>query len=265
MISTTILQKDINHLPEGYAELWTELVRNGYDLYRDNVNTPAFFEFLPDVKGKLGLDVGCGEGFNTRLLSQAGAVMSGIDISPTFVKHASNHTSNTELKIQYSVENAVSLSAESETFDFATSFFSLLEIADLDDALSEIYRILKPDGFFQFSIMHPCFNPLNPEWVIDDEGKIRGIVTGNYFSQSEGEICEWIFDGVGEDIVQDKGKFKTAVFRRTLSDWINQVVQAGFKIEKIYEPCPSQEVVDKNSTLEGTRVIPYFLIIRVVK
>ncbi len=47
------------------AEVWTELVRSGYDHYRDGLNTPAFLEMLPDVNGLSGLDVGCGEGHNT--------------------------------------------------------------------------------------------------------------------------------------------------------------------------------------------------------
>ena len=40
------------------ADVWTELVRAGYDHYRDGLNTPAFFEMLPEVEGLYGLDVG---------------------------------------------------------------------------------------------------------------------------------------------------------------------------------------------------------------
>ena len=50
------------------AEVWTELVRAGYDHYRDGLNTPAFFEMLPGVDGLSGLDVGCGEGLNYRMI-----------------------------------------------------------------------------------------------------------------------------------------------------------------------------------------------------
>jgi hypothetical protein len=31
------------------ADAWTELVRAGYDHYRDGLNTPAFLEMLPEV------------------------------------------------------------------------------------------------------------------------------------------------------------------------------------------------------------------------
>src|SRR5262245_4084008 len=55
------------------ADTWTRLARAGYDIYRDFVNTPAFFEMLPDVSGLRVLDIGCGERYNTRLLAERGA------------------------------------------------------------------------------------------------------------------------------------------------------------------------------------------------
>ena len=43
-------------------------MRAGYDHYRDGLNTPAFLAMLPETRGLSGLDIGCGEGHNTRLL-----------------------------------------------------------------------------------------------------------------------------------------------------------------------------------------------------
>jgi len=36
------------------AVVWTRLARAGYDVYRDYLNTPAFFEMLPEIRGLTG-------------------------------------------------------------------------------------------------------------------------------------------------------------------------------------------------------------------
>lgn len=71
------------------ATTWTTLARLGYDTYRDFLNTPAFMKALPEITEKYGLDIGCGEGHNTRLLANAGAHMQAIDVSPVFINYAS--------------------------------------------------------------------------------------------------------------------------------------------------------------------------------
>jgi hypothetical protein len=54
---------------EANAETWTRHARAGYDIYRNGLNTPAFLDMLPPVRGLCGLDIGCGEGSNTRELA----------------------------------------------------------------------------------------------------------------------------------------------------------------------------------------------------
>ena len=62
------------------ATVWTKLARDGYDVYRDYLNTPAFFRMLPDVNGLSGLDIGCGDGRFCYYAKKYLAV-EGLDIS----------------------------------------------------------------------------------------------------------------------------------------------------------------------------------------
>jgi SAM-dependent methyltransferase len=80
--------REVGRMWDENAEAWTQLARAGHDVYRDYVNTPAFFAMLPEAKGLCGLDIGCGEGHNTRLLAKRGTQMTGVDIAPRFVIHA---------------------------------------------------------------------------------------------------------------------------------------------------------------------------------
>jgi len=96
------------------ADAWTKLSRAGYDVYRDYLNTPAFVRMLPGVRGLTGVDIGCGEGQNTRLLASRGAQMTGVDISERFVQHARETEQQEALGIQYLVASAVELPSRRE-------------------------------------------------------------------------------------------------------------------------------------------------------
>src|SRR5499426_947998 len=107
---------------------------------------------LPDVNGLSGLDIGCGEGHNTRLLAQRRASVTAIDISEVFIAHAKQAEEQEPLDIDYRVASAVDLPFANATFDFVTGFMSFMDIPETERALSEAYRALKPRGFLQFSI-----------------------------------------------------------------------------------------------------------------
>ena len=175
------------------ADVWTKLARAGFDVYRDFLNTPAFFAMLPDVVGLSGLDIGCGEGSNTRLLAQRRALVTAIDISEVFIAHAKQEEEREPLGIDYRVASAVELPFADDTFDFATGFMSFMDIPETDRALAEAHRVLKPGGFLQFSITHPCFDTPHRRNLRDENGLTYAIEVGDYFRNLDGEISEWLF------------------------------------------------------------------------
>ena len=244
------------------AEVWTKLARAGYDVYRDRVNTPAFFAMLPDVRGLRGLDIGCGEGHNTRLLAKRGAIMAAVDISETFIRHAQRAESESPLEIRYQPASAHRLPFADETFDFATSFMCLMDMPEPESAIHEGFRVIKPGGFFQFSITHPCFMTPMWKWVRDESGNKLGVVCGKYFDHEDGKVEEWIFGAAPADWKQSLRKFRIPRFDRTLGEWLNALLDAGFQIERVAEPFADGKTAAECPAVADTRIVPYFLIIR---
>ena len=99
--------KEVGKIWDENAPNWTKLNRMGCDLYRDHVNTPAFLSMLANVNGLKGLDIGCGEGYNTRQVAKNGAVMTAIDISPVFIEQAKTLEEEQPLGIEYRAASAV--------------------------------------------------------------------------------------------------------------------------------------------------------------
>ncbi|MBO9632597.1 MAG: class I SAM-dependent methyltransferase [Chitinophagaceae bacterium] len=243
----------------GAAEAWTALTRAGFDIYRDGLNTPAFFSTLPDIQGKKGLDIGCGEGHNTRLLARQGASMQAIDISDIFIGHAKVKEEEEPLGIGFQVASATALPFGNEQFDFASSFMCLMDMPDPEKALAEAYRVLKPGGFLQFSITHPCFDNLYRKNLRDEHGKTYAIQLGPYFKTVNGELFEWTFGNISAEMHAKYGKFRVPYFNKTLTEWVNAILSTGFHIEMMNEPSADDEAVREYPGLQDAQVYAYFL------
>lgn len=139
------------------AQAWAELARAGFDHYRDGLNTPAFLAMLPEVDGKVGLDLGCDEGRNTRLLA---ARMTGIDISPAFVRYASEAEEPNPLGIRYEVASAVELPFGGASFDFVTAFMSRMDIPGTKRVLARPSGCYARAAFCSSLFLIPVSRPL---------------------------------------------------------------------------------------------------------
>lgn len=254
--------KEVGQYWNNNALAWTTIARAGFDIYRDYLNTPAFFDMLPSVKGLHGIDIGCGEGYNTRLLCERGVTMTAIDISEVFIEKAKEAEAQHPLGINYQVASAIELPFADNQFDFATSFMCLMDIPELEQALAEAYRVIKPGSFFQFSITHPCFDTPVRRNKKDAYGKTYAIEVGDYFKSIHGDIEEWIFGAAPAHLKSTFPKFKVPKFTHTLSKWVNALIATGFTIERFNEPYPSDAVIKQQPRLQDAQQVAYFLQVR---
>ncbi len=247
---------------DGNAENWTKLVRLGYDKTRVHLTLPKFLEMLPKVHRMKGLDIGCGEGSNTREFQKLGANMTAIDISKTFIRLAQEYEEIEKQGIIYRVASAVDLPFEENSFDFSVSTMALMDIPEYQKVINEAYRVTKPGGFFQFSMTHPCFNFGIPKFIKDENGRRKSIILSGYFDKKEDWIDEWIFGSAPKDVTENMELFKIPRFEYTLSQWLNAFVKSGFVLEEVCEPNPSNELLEREPTFWTERIVALFIIFR---
>ena len=97
--------------------------------------------------GEKILDLGCGNGWATRKLAQsnAGVQAIGVDASPQMIARADELHSFT-IRARYDYQSFEDLELGDASFDRVFSMEALYYSADLEKALSEVLRVLKPGG-----------------------------------------------------------------------------------------------------------------------
>jgi len=105
------------------------------------------------------LELGCGTGYFTRELARSGADVAAIDVSPELLDIAkANHSAP---NVRYEIQNAYELSYPDAVFDSVVGS-SVLHHLEIEEAIHEIYRVLKSGGAIYFT--EP--NMLNPQIAI---------------------------------------------------------------------------------------------------
>lgn len=245
--------EDVARYWDGNAEVWADHVRRGWDAYREHFNNPAMLRFIGDLAGKTVLDAGCGEGRNTRLLAKAGARMTGIDVSPRMIEFAAEEEERRPLGIRYEAASFSDLSVfADESFDAVVSFMALMDGPDFEGAANEAFRLLRPGGELCFSMTHPCFMTPGFGWVPDDEGREGELkLTVSHYFSKEPRVEEWRFSK--GPIPADSPPFEVPYFPRTLSEYLNALVEAGLAIRRIEEPRPTEKACREHPWLRCWR------------
>jgi SAM-dependent methyltransferase len=188
--------------------------------------------------------------------------MTAVDISPTFIRLAGEQESREPLGIKYREASALNLPFRDHQFDFVVAFMSFMDMPQPDRALRETFRVLQPGGFFILAITHPCFDTALRGWVKDQSGRKVAYQCGDYFTTVQGRVDEWLFSTTPPEVRQGLSPFRTPRFFRTLSVWVNDLIDTGFALERFDEPCASEDTLRRFPSFVGSRIIPLWLLIR---
>jgi len=240
---------DVAAFWNGNAALWARQVRDQLDIAREFLNNPSFLALIGDLHGKDVLDAGCGEGYNTRILARRGARITGVDISERMIELAREEERREPLGIRYVRTSYTDLCEFPDaSFDAVVSFMAMMDGARFDLAMSESFRVLRRGGMLAFSITHPCFITKGSGWLRDEQGvKVKWMVSEYY--NPAGWVEHWRFT----DASADTPTFASPRFDRTLSEYVNTLIEAGFRLDRLEEPRPSEEYCQAHPSQRGWR------------
>ena len=103
-------------------------------------------KIVPSAFG-IVLEIGAGSGLNFRYYDPERVNhLFALDPSEEMWKLAGKHLDAISFEVEYIKSSAESIPLESHSVDSVVSTYTMCSIPDLDRALSEMWRVLKPDG-----------------------------------------------------------------------------------------------------------------------
>lgn len=100
--------------------------------------------------GKRVLDVACGEGYGSALLARSAAHVTGVDVSEHAIAHAKASYAGRD-NLEFLRASCTALPLPDASVDVAITFETLEHIAEQEEFLDQLARVLKPDGVLVLS------------------------------------------------------------------------------------------------------------------
>lgn len=207
-------------------------------------------KILPDFSGKTVLDLGCGYGWHCKYAADHKALsVLGTDISHKMIRTA--QTINAAVQIDYQCVAMEDLHFPPNTFDVILSSLAFHYIKDFEPLVKNISSWIKKGGNFVFSVEHPVFTSYGTQdWYYDESGKILHFPVDNYYYEGHREA---IF--LGEKVIK---------YHRTLTTYLNTLLQNGFDLQHVIEPRPPKEMMDIDGMSDEMRR-PMMLLVSAIK
>ena len=151
---------DPNPFAEGTREYFREIDRRIFHprymrLTADASGKPfSRFVDFDDLAGKDVLEVGCGSGIAVQLFAEAGSNVTAVDLTPWAVETTGARMAAFGLDADVREADAEQLPFDDESFDLVFSWGVIHHTTDMDRALAELVRVLRPGGQLVLMLYH---------------------------------------------------------------------------------------------------------------
>lgn len=237
-----------NGLWDEHAQWWIDGFTNGVDPEYEEQIIPLALE---ELAGRhIVLDVGCGDGQIARALAKQGSSVLGIDPTQLHIDIANERAGGPT----YMLGNATKLPVADASQDAVVACLVFEHIDEVDTAIAEVSRVLKPGGQFSFFLNHPLLQTPGSGWIddfiLDPPEQYWRI--GAYLVETE------TVEEVEKDVF-------IRFIHRPLSRYVNALLANGLSLERMLEPAPPQGFLDRAPEYALAHTVPRLLYLRSVK
>lgn len=210
---------------------------SGTAFYNAHYDRPAVLELVGDVSGQRVLDAGCGPGHYVAALRERGAEVVGVDGSAELLDRARARVGDGVELLLHDLNEPLSMFPEA-SFDGVVSALVYHHLDERRRFLRELQRVLRPGGWLVLSTSHPV-----ADWFSGG---------GSYFSVERTSV---FFD--------QGGRWEVPYWRMPMAVFLDEVLGAGFRLDRLVEPVPPPEAreVDERLYRRLTRE-PAFVVLR---
>lgn len=210
------------------------------DFAKRHLVNPTLLRLLGDVRGRLVLDAGCGNGYFSRVLAGQGARVVGVEPTEVMSAFAREREADLRQGITYVQADLTRLPDLGAPFDAVVCSMVLMSIPDWKPAMRACVEALRPGGLFVFGLVHPAFEQLLGTWR--EYGAYR---VERYLDEYE----------IAGPAASD--------FHRPLSAYLNELTSLGCHLREVAEPGLAPSVATRTATpgIDGYVHLPNFLFV----
>lgn len=233
-------------------ELWEEHATWWIEGFTDGADPEYEDQIIPLVAGELAgvervLDIGTGDGQIARVLAAAGTQVTGVDPTRNQISVAHQRGGGPT----YVQAAAAALPFPSASFDAAVACLVFEHIDDVDGAIAEVARVVRPGGQFTFLLNHPLLQTPDSGWIddhmVDPPEQYWRI--GAYLTETE--TIEEVELGV-----------RIRFLHRPLSRYLNALAAHGLMLERMDEPAPPERFLAQAPEYFDAATVPRLLHLR---
>ncbi len=247
MANRNPLNEEVRAIWDQNADFWDEHMGEGNAFHKLLIE-PAQLDLLKIAGGEVILDAACGNGQFARKMAELGAHVIAVDVSERMIELAkarsAGHPGQIEFRVCDCTDREKLLMLGEDRFDHVVCTMALMDMAEIEPLISAAAKLLKADGHFVFSLLHPCFNS-----GMTKQGLERHDIGGELIEEYFVKVARYSKPITTKGLAMLGQPAPQYYFHRPLAALFEPLFSAGYILDGLAEPSFGKDA-DRQKTFD---------------